>query len=69
MPADALQAFVDQLASLEATLNDPALRAVIGQGLCNETHYLVSACRQRFPDRWPGDQQTLPLDDLLGDPS
>jgi hypothetical protein len=69
MPGDVLQAFVDQLASLEASLNDPTLRAAIGPGLFNEASYLVSAGRQRFPNRWPGDQQALPLEDLLGDPS
>lgn len=69
MHGDTPQGFVDQLASLEASLNDPATRAAIGPGLCNEAYYLVSACRQRFPARWPGDQRALPLSGRLGDPS
>lgn len=69
MPVDVLQAFVDQLVSLDASLSDPALCDAIGPGLLREASYLVSAGRQRFPHRWPGEQPALPLDASLGDPS
>ncbi len=61
MASDPLQDFIDKLASLEAGLADPAVIAAIGAGMRNEAFYLLSSCRQRFPDRFAGAQQAMPF--------
>lgn len=61
MASDPLQAFIDKLASLEAGLAEPAVIAAIGPGMRNEAFYLLSSCRQRFPDRFAGAEQAIPF--------
>ena len=59
MTGERLQAFIDKLDALGESLSDAELLRDIGPGLYHEALYLVAACRQRFPDRFPGNQRPL----------